>query len=108
MKEIAGGRATCLVLENEDYHYDIINVYGQAKGTYDEYTNFCKEVFNFPERICNNGTETRSLERSKYEKQKNREKKKLGFGYNCGLDEHKIGNCWGNPNAEQFEDSQGN
>ena len=49
-KEIADGRATCLVLENENYHYDIINVYGPARGTYDEYTNFCKDVFNFAER----------------------------------------------------------
>ena len=52
-KEIADGRATCLVLENEDYHYDIINVYGLASRTYDEYTKFCKDVFNFAERRTN-------------------------------------------------------
>ena len=41
-KEIADGRATCLVLENEDYNYDIINVYGPARGTYDETPNSAK------------------------------------------------------------------
>ena len=28
-------------------------MYGPASGTYDKYTNFCKEVFNFAERRTN-------------------------------------------------------
>ena len=61
---------------------------------------------------CNNETEIRPPDRSKQEKEKNPEKKKLGFCFKCGLDGHKIWNCRGKPNPElvckRFEDNQGN
>ena len=43
------GRATCLQLENDDYHYVIINVYGAPHETNEEHTAFCKKVFSFTE-----------------------------------------------------------
>ena len=40
-EQVAVGRATCLQLQNEDYNYNVINVYGPVYQSSTDYFNFC-------------------------------------------------------------------
>ena len=41
-EQVVVGRATCLQLQNKDYNYNIINVYGPGYRSSTDYTNFVK------------------------------------------------------------------
>ena len=44
-EQVAVGRATCLQLQNEDYNYNIINVYGPAYHSPTDYIKFCESIY---------------------------------------------------------------
>ena len=46
-EQVAVGRATCLQLQNEDYNYNIINVYGPAYHSPTDYIKFCESIFKY-------------------------------------------------------------
>ena len=46
-EQVAVGRATCLQLQNENYNYNIINVYGPAYHSSTDYINFCESIFKY-------------------------------------------------------------
>ena len=46
-EQVAVGRATCLQLQNTDYNYNIINVYGPAYKSSTDYINFCESIFKY-------------------------------------------------------------
>ena len=46
-EQVAVGRTTCLQLQNEDYKYNIINVYGSAYRSSTDYINFCDSIFKY-------------------------------------------------------------
>ena len=51
-KEIIPGRATCLELENKEYKYNIVNIYGPATNT-EEKVPFCDTLFEIVKNIKN-------------------------------------------------------
>ena len=46
-EQVAVGRATCLQLQNEDYNYNVINVYVPAYQLSTDYFKFCESVFKY-------------------------------------------------------------